>query len=253
MKFEIKNRFTGAVQVTAEIECAEDESISIKLGLAVRWAIKTGAYLADANLADAYLAGAYLAGANLADANLAGAYLAGANLARANLARANLADANLADANLARANLADANLADANLARAYLADANLAGASLADANLAGANLAGALKIDPSEIPVIPNIDDTILAAIESGGVLDMSAWHGEGGWCGTTHCRAGWAIHLGGEKGKALQDKLGPNVAGTLIYEASRPGQPAPWFFDSTEGALADLRKCAKEQRGESA
>src|SRR5580700_1534944 len=281
MKFEIKNQFTGAIQVTAEIDCAEDESVSIKLGLAVKWAVNAranladanlaGAYLADANLARAYLADANLtranltranlADANLADANLARAYLADANLTRANLTRANLADANLARANLADANLARAYLADANLTRANLTRANLAGANLADANLAraylagaylaDANLAGSLKIDPSEIPVIPNIDDTILAAIESGGVLDMNDWHGEGGWCGTTHCRAGWAIHLGGEKGKALQDKLGPNVAGTLIYEASRPGQPAPWFFDSTEGALADLRKCAKEQRGE--
>jgi hypothetical protein len=263
MKFEIKNRFTGAVQLTAEIDCAEDESVSIKLGLAVKWAISADANLAGANLAGANLAGADLAGANLADANLAGADLAGADLAGANLAGANLAGAYLARAYLAGANLADANLAGAYLAGAYLADANLAGANLAgadlaganlaDADLAGADLAGALKIDPSEIPVIPNIDDTILAAIESGGVLDMSAWHGDGGWCGTTHCRAGWAIHFGGEKGKALQDKLGPNVAGTLIYEASRPGRPAPWFFDSTEGALADLRKCAKEQRGESA
>jgi Pentapeptide repeats (8 copies) len=283
MKFEIKNRFTGAVQVTAEIECGEDESYSIKLGLAVKWAVSADADLAGANLADANLAGANLAGAYLARADLAGANLAGAYLARAYLARANLADASLAGAYLARAYLARANLAGAYLAgaylaraylaRAYLADAylaranlaganladanlagaNLAGADLARANLAGANLAGALKIDPSEIPVIPNIDDTILAAIESGGVLDMSNWHGGGGWCGTTHCRAGWAIHLGGEKGKALQDKLGPNVAGTLIYEASRPGQPAPWFFDSTEGALSDLRKCAKEKRGESA
>jgi uncharacterized protein YjbI with pentapeptide repeats len=256
MKFEIKNRFTGAVQVTAEIECDEDESVSIKLGLAVKWAVNARANLADANLADADLADADLAGANLAGANLAGADLADADLAGANLAGANLADADLADADLAGANLAGANLAGANLAGADLAGADLAGADLAGAHLAGAHLAGAhlagaLKIDPSEIPVIPNIDDTILAAIESGGVLDMSDWHGEGGWCGTTHCRAGWAIHLGGEKGKALQDKLGPNVAGTLIYEASRPGRPAPWFFDSTEGALADLRKCAKAQRGE--
>ena len=241
MKFEIKNRFTGAVQVTAEIECAEDESVSVKLGLAVKWAISASADLAGANLARANLARANLADAYLARADLSGAYLARANLARANLSGANLADAYLADAYLAGADLADA----------YLARADLARADLADAYLAGANLAGALKIDPSEIPVIPNIDDTILAAIESGGVLDMSAWHGVGGWCGTTHCRAGWAIHLGGEKGKALQDKLGPNVAGSLIYEASRPGQPAPWFFDSTEGALADLRKCAKAQRGE--
>ena len=72
MKFEIKNRFTGAVKFTAEIECEEGTSTSIKLGLAVKWAVKAGAYLADANLA-----GAYLARANLADADLAGAGLNG--------------------------------------------------------------------------------------------------------------------------------------------------------------------------------
>ncbi len=88
MKFEIKNTFSGAVIFTAEIDCKEDAEYSVKLGLAVKLAVKEGANLARANLADA----------NLARANLAGAYLAGANLARANLARANLADANLADA-----------------------------------------------------------------------------------------------------------------------------------------------------------
>ena len=153
IKFDVMNRFSGTVQFTAEIDCEENESTSIKLGLAVKWAIKARADLADADLAGAdlagaYLAGAYLAGANLADANLAGAYLAGAYLAGANLARAYLAGAYLAGANLAGANLADADLADANLARANLARANLAradlaGAYLADANLAGADLAGA--------------------------------------------------------------------------------------------------------------
>ena len=93
MKFDVFNRFTGAVQFTAEIECAEDESFSIKLGLAVKWAIKARANLAGANLAGAYLAEACLARAYLAEANLAGAYLAGANLAGANLAGANLAGA----------------------------------------------------------------------------------------------------------------------------------------------------------------
>ena len=112
IKFDVLNRFSGEVQFTAAIECAEDASTSVKLGLAVKWAIKTGANLAGANLAGANLAGANLAGAYLAGANLAGANLAGANLARANLARANLADAYLADANLAGAYLADANLID---------------------------------------------------------------------------------------------------------------------------------------------
>lgn len=53
IKFDITNRFTGAVQFTAEIDCAEDAPRYIKLGLAVKWGIKT-----RANLAGAYLAGA---------------------------------------------------------------------------------------------------------------------------------------------------------------------------------------------------
>ncbi len=96
-KFDVLNRFTGEVQFTAEIECAPDALPSVKLGLAVKWAVKAGA-----NLAGAYLADAYLAGANLARANLAGAYLA-----RANLAGAYLADAYLAGANLAGAKIRD--------------------------------------------------------------------------------------------------------------------------------------------------
>jgi len=161
IKFDVTNRFSGRVQFSAEIECDESASYSVKLGLAVKWAIKAradlaradlaGADLADANLARADLAGANLAGANLARANLAGANLAGANLAGAYLADANLAGAYLADADLADANLARANLAGANLARANLAGANLAGAYLADANLARANLAGAYLADAKGI------------------------------------------------------------------------------------------------------
>jgi len=113
IKFDVTNRFTGEVQFTAEIECAESTGRSIKLGLAVKWAIKS-----RADLARAYLAGAYLAGADLARADLARADLARANLAGANLAGADLAGANLAGANLAGANLAGADLAGADLARA---------------------------------------------------------------------------------------------------------------------------------------
>ena len=58
MQFEIKNRFSGEVQFRAEIECAEDAPVSLKIGLAVKWAIKTRANLAGAYLADADLAGA---------------------------------------------------------------------------------------------------------------------------------------------------------------------------------------------------
>ena len=250
MKFDIKNRWTGKVQFTAEIECSDDANLGIKIGLAVKWAIKARADLAGANLAGAYLADADLTGADLAGANLAGANLARAYLARANLAGANLAGANLADAYLARAYLARANLARANLARANLARANLARANLARANLADAYLADALKIDEKEIPIITNIDAAILAEIEKGGVLDMGSWHGpDDHWCGTTHCRAGWAIHIAGDLGKALQDKVGVQMAGTLIYHKSRGS--VPWFFAPNDDALADIRKCAAEQTAE--
>ena len=129
IKFDVLNRFSGAVQFTAKIECKPDELQSVKLGLAVKWAIKARADLAYAYLAYADLAGANLTGANLAGANLTDAYLAGANLTGANIAGANLTGANLAGANLADANLTDAYLAGANLARANLAGAN--GAELA--------------------------------------------------------------------------------------------------------------------------
>ena len=45
-----------------------------------------------------------------------------------------------------------------------------------------------------------------------------------------------------------LQDKVGEQMAGTLIYLASRPDKPAPWFYASTDEALADIRNCAKEE-----
>jgi uncharacterized protein YjbI with pentapeptide repeats len=235
-----------------------------------------GANLADANLADANLAGAYLADANLAGANLARANLADAYLAGANLARANLADAYLAGANLAGANLADANLADAYLAGANLADANLADAYLADAYLADANLARANHVPPEiaeraaraetdeerlarqrenarryrearpEVPVIPDLDSKILRLVDGGeGKLEMNDWH----TCQTTHCRAGWAVHLAGDAGYALEGKYGPEHAGAMIYRAST-GR-VPYFFGSNDDALEDIKRCAAEQSEE--
>jgi len=132
IKFDVTNRFTGAVQFTAEIDCAEDAYYRVKLGLAVKWAIKTRAYLTYAYLAGADLTGANLTGANLAGADLQGADLAGANLAGADLAGADLTGANLTGANLADANLAGANLAGANLTRANLTGADLTGAKWRD-------------------------------------------------------------------------------------------------------------------------
>jgi hypothetical protein len=174
MKFEIKNRWTGNVQFTAEIECSEETLTSIKIGLALRWGFENsanleganleGANLEGANLEGAYLEGAYLKGANLKGAylkgaNLEGAYLEGANLKGANLEGANLEGAYLEGANLKGAYLEGANLKGANLEGAYLKGANLEGAYLEGANLKGANLEGANGLHPYRVqPLLMLLD-----------------------------------------------------------------------------------------------
>lgn len=125
VRFNVLNRFSGAVQFTAEIDCDAADERSLKLGLAVQWAVENGANLVGAslelaNLAHVCLVGADLAGANLAGANLAHANLVSANLAGASLDRAILYGASLSHASLAGANLALANLAHANLGNQWI-------------------------------------------------------------------------------------------------------------------------------------
>ena len=115
MKFEVKNRYSGETQFTADIDCSEDAAQSVMLGLAVVWAIKNGANLTGADLTGADLYGANLTGANLTRADLTGANLYGANLTRADLAGANLAGADLTGADLTGANLTGADLYGAKL------------------------------------------------------------------------------------------------------------------------------------------
>jgi hypothetical protein len=149
MKFEIKNRWTGAVQYTCELAAeVAGKSYGLQLGFAIKAAHGDGAVLRDADLRDADLRDADLRGADLRDANLIGANLSGANLRDADLRGADLIGADLSGANLSGANLIGANLigadlSGANLSGANLIGANLIGANLSDANLIGANLSGA--------------------------------------------------------------------------------------------------------------
>jgi uncharacterized protein YjbI with pentapeptide repeats len=62
IKFDVLKHFSSEVAFTAEIDCTEDTAPRIKLGMAVKWAFKSGAYLGDANLGGAYLGGANLGG-----------------------------------------------------------------------------------------------------------------------------------------------------------------------------------------------
>ena len=103
MKFEIKNRWTGKVQFTAEIAADDLTPYGVKVGLAVQWGIENKADLTWANLTWADLTRADLTEANLTRANLMEANLTEANLTRADLTRADLMWANLMEANLTEA------------------------------------------------------------------------------------------------------------------------------------------------------
>ena len=140
MKQEIRNRWTNAVQFTADITCAPDATIGVRIGLAVKWARQNDADLSGADLRDADLSSADLSSADLSDANLSGADLRGADLSDANLSGADLSSANLSDANLSGADLSSANLSSADLYGANLYGANLRGADLSSADLSSANL-----------------------------------------------------------------------------------------------------------------
>lgn len=78
MKFEVKNRWTGKVQFVADIECDDNATIGVKIGLSVKWAVSNRADLRGANLSGANLYGANLYGADLSGADLSDADLSGA-------------------------------------------------------------------------------------------------------------------------------------------------------------------------------
>ncbi len=99
-RFDVRNRWTNAVQFTAEIECALDALIRVKLGLAVRWGYMSGAVLSGADLRGAVLSGAVLRGAVLRGAVLSDADLSGADLRDADLSGADLRGADLSGADL---------------------------------------------------------------------------------------------------------------------------------------------------------
>ena len=151
-------------------------------------------------------------------------------------------------ADLRGADLRDAILSGADLRGADLRGADLSGADLRGAILRGADLSGADLSDADfgdlEIPAVENLDRRILVQIDDNPrSLCMTSWHGS---CGTTHCRAGWAITLAGDSGKALESKIGPCAAGALIYHKSTGRVPN--FFATDGEAIADIRERATSQ-----
>ena len=87
-----------------------------------------------------------------------------------------------------------------------------------------------------------NIHQVVYEAASKPGCLDMGNWHK----CGTTHCRAGWVVHLAGDAGYDLERFHNTSLAAQLIYRKSgyliNPGR----FYDNDEEAMADMKKLAE-------
>ena len=58
MKIDVRNRWTGDVQFTAEVECDESASWGVRLALAVKWGLENSADLRSADLSSANLSSA---------------------------------------------------------------------------------------------------------------------------------------------------------------------------------------------------
>jgi hypothetical protein len=172
---------------------------------------------AKTDLKGADLEGAYLEGADLEGADLKGAYLKGADLKGADLKGADLKGADLEGA-------------------------DLEGADLEGADLKGAYLKGA-KVGDLIVPAVEDLPNKILAAIATPGCgLDMGNVH----VCETTHCMAGWTVHLAGKEGYDLEKAIGWSAAGSLIWYKSCPGIPKPPFYGENAASLARLKDLAQ-------
>ncbi len=97
------------------------------------------------------------------------------------------------------------------------------------------------------VPVIEGIHTKILEAVSRPeNNLDMSSWH----TCDTTHCRAGWVVTLAGQEGKRLEDLTSTAFAAMQIYKASSPIRVfTPEFYKNDKEAMADIIRCAEEEK----
>ena len=96
-----------------------------------------------------------------------------------------------------------------------------------------------------KIPSIPDIHRAIYRAASAENALDMSAFHK----CETTHCRAGWAIHLSGDAGYELERKTSSVFAAMQIYKASGYRISPTKFFVSNDEAMKDMKRLAEVGR----
>jgi len=92
--------------------------------------------------------------------------------------------------------------------------------------------------------VIENIHTKIHDAVKRD-TLDMSDWH----ICETTHCRAGFVVHIAGKEGYDLEEQTSTAFAAFQIYKKSSSIKVSfNEFYKSNEEAMKDIERCTKEE-----
>ena len=90
--------------------------------------------------------------------------------------------------------------------------------------------------------MIENIHQKVYEAASKPNALNMRDWH----TCETTHCRAGWVVHLAGNAGYELEKKTSTVFAAMQIYKASGYLISPCRFYDSNEKSLEDMKQLAE-------
>lgn len=139
------------------------------------------------------------------------------------------------------------------------------------------SLAQPVIVNGPEIPVIEDLHLKVLQAIKTApDAFDMRTWHGvrdaegdalidcggnlvspaqanadpalRGEACGTTHCHAGFIVHLAGATGYALEEAVGgTDRAANLIIAKNYPWWfgPEPDYTASNESAMNEIKLIA--------
>lgn len=109
----------------------------------------------------------------------------------------------------------------------------------------------------TKVPIVRDLDNKLLMTLlTQNNRLEMDQWHSDNAdsteaeakqhFCGTTHCRGGWAQHLAGLQGYRLREACHKDdgFVSALIYYASTGRVPN--FYTTNAQALKSIVKDAK-------
>ena len=88
-----------------------------------------------------------------------------------------------------------------------------------------------------------NLNQKVSSATDDDKSLEMETWH----TCNTTHCWAGWIIHLAGDEGYKLAETTSDEFAAMMIFKESNGKSISPVnFYLSNEEAKTKIDELAK-------